>query len=585
MTPEARRLPWPLLLLVPAAIAAAVFAWSRKPETTARPESPAPPGPMRAESTDEPKARATEVWAIVIGVDQYRDEAIPPCRGAVRDAGAVAHWLEESAGWGGDHVLLIVDEGGNPAAQPGSDLSARPVPTRDGLDRAFREWLPARVKPGDPVVVYFAGQAVATPGDAVARRQLGPPAERRAIGRPGRERLAARRGDRRPRREGDEPGRPLARHLARRPGSTRAGGHRRRGVGHVDAPPARPLAGRDGLARRRRAPRARGAEGRRHRPVRLGPDRGTRDEGSARGTSTPASASWAATRPWRPRDSGRSAASIPTSTSGRGRSSGRAGRAGRCSSSADTPRGSRRSPSRPTARPDGHGVAGLDDQGLGPVRPPAPPLVELPSRGRDLPGAQPRRPAPGERRWRRPAPRLGLRSGPAPPRVAAPRARRRLRRLPPRRPAPRQPRHGREGLALGPRRADRPGAPPIGRGDRDRLRLGARAGRAGRRPPRRQAPNLRPGGGRARDGGRAGRARRRPGADDGRACRRRRGRRRGSHPMGRRDEGQARPFEVRGGDRGGRTLIGWRPRRRQRHGPGLDAIGDRARREAIAEAG
>jgi len=108
----------------------------------------------RASAADPPK-----VWAIVIGIDTYDDPRITGCQKAETDAREVRSWLVETAGWDGINVLDM-----NPSARvaPGPANAILPDlrPTRKNLDWAVKEWLPARVRTGDVILIYFAGQAV-----------------------------------------------------------------------------------------------------------------------------------------------------------------------------------------------------------------------------------------------------------------------------------------------------------------------------------------------------------------------------------------------------------------------------------------
>lgn len=132
---------------------------------TPRPVVPQPETEIGARPAPAPKPsgpRTRQVWVVAIGIDGYRDQAIPPCRGAVFAARAVARWFVETAGWGPRNVLIMDELGAaDPAADPGR--SAGLVPTRANLDWAFRTWLPERVEPDDVVVVYYAGQALGLP--------------------------------------------------------------------------------------------------------------------------------------------------------------------------------------------------------------------------------------------------------------------------------------------------------------------------------------------------------------------------------------------------------------------------------------
>jgi WD40 repeat protein len=78
----------------------------------------------------------------------------------------VLRWLSGTAGWDRSHALLLTDLGGN--EDPGSPRSPAPniAANKKNLDWAFQRWLPARARPGDLIVFYFAGQArAAIPAD------------------------------------------------------------------------------------------------------------------------------------------------------------------------------------------------------------------------------------------------------------------------------------------------------------------------------------------------------------------------------------------------------------------------------------
>ena len=121
--------------------------------------SPAAEGPANA--TGPPR-----VWAVLVGIERYEDEArFPRCRGAARDAIAMARWLIEEAGWTPDHVRLLIDrEPSEPV--PFRNPALRPTPrqpTRLELDRAISEGLAAKARPGDVALLFFAGQSVSLP--------------------------------------------------------------------------------------------------------------------------------------------------------------------------------------------------------------------------------------------------------------------------------------------------------------------------------------------------------------------------------------------------------------------------------------
>ncbi len=150
-------------LLAVVGIGLAVYFWPGAkevpeplPRTTRR--EPRPASTLRVK---EIPRRDPTLWAVVIGIDQYPDDAIPPCHGAVADARAVADWIETTAGWGKEHVLLL--DGLGDRQPDATDQSSSWRPTRENLDRAVRTWLAERVEPEDTVVVYYAGQSVHVP--------------------------------------------------------------------------------------------------------------------------------------------------------------------------------------------------------------------------------------------------------------------------------------------------------------------------------------------------------------------------------------------------------------------------------------
>ncbi len=127
-------------------------------------------------------ARGPEVWAIVVGVDDYENPAIPDGRSATRSSQEVLRWFRR-AGWDASHQLLLGDRG---ATDPGRPASPATLirPTRANLDWAIEQWLlgPAgkRPKPGDVVVIYFAGASkglVDRRGHLVERRDVALPSD------------------------------------------------------------------------------------------------------------------------------------------------------------------------------------------------------------------------------------------------------------------------------------------------------------------------------------------------------------------------------------------------------------------------
>src|SRR5262249_28042779 len=136
-----RRLRAPIFVQALAALASAVLATGR-----ASGQPPAAP------------ARPPEVWAIVVGIGDYADPAIPDGRTAARDAQAVRRWMQQ-AGWDNRHQLLLSDFG---SAQPGPPAApaATILPSRQNLGWVFERWiLENRAQAGDLVVFYFAGES------------------------------------------------------------------------------------------------------------------------------------------------------------------------------------------------------------------------------------------------------------------------------------------------------------------------------------------------------------------------------------------------------------------------------------------
>jgi len=110
----------------------------------------------------EGAAPAPRVWAVVAGVGAYQDPAIPRRERAVLDARDVRSWLIDTAGWRGRDILFLYDSGAAThvaAKDQVTDLA----PTRENLSWAMRDWLAARARPGDTVLLYFSGQMAARP--------------------------------------------------------------------------------------------------------------------------------------------------------------------------------------------------------------------------------------------------------------------------------------------------------------------------------------------------------------------------------------------------------------------------------------
>ncbi|MCI0340936.1 MAG: hypothetical protein L0216_07245 [Planctomycetales bacterium] len=85
---------------------------------------------------------------LAVGVERYRDPAIPPAAGAARDAQALARALGPS----------MAGSGPGPGA-PSVRLALDAEATADGLRRLLRDHIGRRLRPGDRAVLFFAGRA------------------------------------------------------------------------------------------------------------------------------------------------------------------------------------------------------------------------------------------------------------------------------------------------------------------------------------------------------------------------------------------------------------------------------------------
>ncbi|WP_165244001.1 WD40 repeat domain-containing protein [Paludisphaera soli] len=134
---------------------APLLAWLALAATASAQAPPGGPAP----------ASKPQLWAMLVGIERYQDSTeFPRCRGAAADAAALGRWLIDAAGWPADHVLLLSDREAEDLgfADPARRPERRPA-TKAELDRGVREWLAGKVKPGDSILIFFAGQAVGLP--------------------------------------------------------------------------------------------------------------------------------------------------------------------------------------------------------------------------------------------------------------------------------------------------------------------------------------------------------------------------------------------------------------------------------------
>ena len=116
-------------------------------------------GPRAAIPAEAPP-RPPEVWAVIVAIESYNDEALPRCYGAMRDAVALNQWFTRTARWSSQHVLMMNENGDKEHGRPEDPIRRALLPTRANLDWALKEWLGHRLRPGDIGVVYFAGHSM-----------------------------------------------------------------------------------------------------------------------------------------------------------------------------------------------------------------------------------------------------------------------------------------------------------------------------------------------------------------------------------------------------------------------------------------
>lgn len=103
--------------------------------TTASPQSrPVPKTTMPAENKP-----IRDKWAVVIGIDKFKDKRIPSLQYSSKDARDFADFLIKEGNFAPDHVLLLTNE----------------EATENAIQRAVGDdWLPRRVLEGDVVLVF-----------------------------------------------------------------------------------------------------------------------------------------------------------------------------------------------------------------------------------------------------------------------------------------------------------------------------------------------------------------------------------------------------------------------------------------------
>lgn len=163
MSSRIRALVWPIVVIAVGGLI--YYATSARPKPRPKPvtaEKASAPRPVDRPAVATPVAlRAPTMWAVVAGIDAYSDPSIPACHGAEADARTLADWLVKTAGWPTDHVLRLESRGQEAPPKTPSEAVGPLRPVRANLEWALRTWLPSRVQPGDAVLIWFSGQAVA----------------------------------------------------------------------------------------------------------------------------------------------------------------------------------------------------------------------------------------------------------------------------------------------------------------------------------------------------------------------------------------------------------------------------------------
>jgi len=99
---------------------------------------------MPAVAATPPAPKVAGRWAVVIGVGEYENKAIPRLRYAARDAQAMYDFLTTQGGYPKQNVILLTD------ATPDK-------PTLQNIRRALGDFLSRRPGRDDMVLIYYAG--------------------------------------------------------------------------------------------------------------------------------------------------------------------------------------------------------------------------------------------------------------------------------------------------------------------------------------------------------------------------------------------------------------------------------------------
>jgi len=95
--------------------------------------------PGSAEQSNDPNRPIRDKWAVIIGIDKFKDSRIPTLHYSAKDARDFADFLIEKGNFARDHVLLLLDE----------DATQKNIEMVLGDD-----WLPRRVLADDVVLIF-----------------------------------------------------------------------------------------------------------------------------------------------------------------------------------------------------------------------------------------------------------------------------------------------------------------------------------------------------------------------------------------------------------------------------------------------
>lgn len=92
------------------------------------------------------KSPFNQKWAILIGVEDYKDSDIPPAKYSSNDAFNLAITLEKHLGFKKDHIFLLCQK----------DIAFNISPNKTNSDEAIRK-VTERIRPGDLFLFFFSG--------------------------------------------------------------------------------------------------------------------------------------------------------------------------------------------------------------------------------------------------------------------------------------------------------------------------------------------------------------------------------------------------------------------------------------------